>query len=435
MPNSPYLFHLYTSPFQTYSMNMDYIKRHCENKINRLLDSFPCVVIIGARQCGKTSISKGLRPDWKYYDLENPQTYDKIHDDLNFFFGQNPSDIIIDEAQLSGDLFRALRGVIDNDRESNGRFILTGSSSLELIKNVSESLAGRVAIFELSPFMVSELNKAELPSFYNCFDSAIGESTIKKLKALTTDLKLEDVLNSLVHGGYPQPVQKKNDSLYYKTWMENYFRTYVERDVRALFPKLDSIKYRRFVNMLTAHSGTIINRSQFGRSLDVNESTIKKYLDIADGTMIWRSISSYEKSKVKSIIKMPKGIFRDSGLCNYLQSVLDFEKLHNSSLVGQNFESFIIEEIIRGFQATDHTGLQYSYYRTKNGSEVDFIIEGEFGTLPIEIKYGSSTRAKQLTGLSKFLKENELPLGILVNNASEIEIISDNIIQVPSVFL
>ncbi len=414
---------------------MDYLKRHCERKINRLLNSFPCVVIIGPRQCGKTSLSKGLRPEWKYIDLENPQTFDKIHDDLNFFFNQSPEHIIIDEAQLSGDLFRTLRGVIDNNREANGRFILTGSSSPDLLKNVSESLAGRVAVFELSPFKVTELKNKNLSSFYKCFESQINALTIGNLKKLASEVSQEDMLNGLVFGGYPQPIQKAHDLTYFKTWMENYFKTYVERDIRALFPKLDSVKFRRFINMLTQHSGTIINRSQFGRSLDVNESTVKSYLDIADGTMVWRSIPSYESSKVKSLIKMPKGIFRDSGLCNSLQVIFDFEKLHNSSLVGQNFESFIIEELIRGFQATDHVGLNYYYYRTKSGSEVDFIIEGEFGTLPIEIKYGSSTRLKQLTGLSKFLKSHELPLGILINNSNNIEMLSENIIQIPSRFL
>ncbi len=392
-----------------YYLNMDYLKRHCEHKINRLLDSFPCVVIIGPRQCGKTSLSKRLRPDWKYIDLENPQTFDKIHDDLNFFFNQNPEHIIIDEALLSGDLFRTLRGVIDNNREANGRFILTVLSSPDLLKNVSESLAGRVAVFELSPFKITELKNKSLSSLYKCFESQINTLTISKFKKLTSEVSQEDMLNGLVFGGYPQPIQKADDLNYFKTWMENYFKTYVERDIRSFFPKLDSVKFRRFINMLTAHSGTIVYRSQFGRSLDVNESTVKNYLDIADGTMVWRNIPSYESSKVKSLIKMPKGIFRDSGLCNSLQAIFDFEKLHNSSLVVQNFESFIIEELIRGFQATDHVGINYYYYRTKSGSEVDFIIEGEFGTLPIEIKYGSSTRLKQLTGLSNFFKITNYP--------------------------
>ncbi|MCU7836621.1 MAG: DUF4143 domain-containing protein [gamma proteobacterium symbiont of Taylorina sp.] len=198
---------------------------------------------------------------------------------------------------------------------------------------------------------------------------------------------------------------------------------------------MDSIKFRRFCSMLTGLSGTIINRSQLGRSLDVNESTIKNYLDIAHGTLIWRNIPSFDRSKIKSIIKMPKGIFRDSGLNNYLQSLTSFEKLNNSPLVGQNFESFIIEEVIRGVQASNATRWDYSYFRTKSGSEVDLILSGEFGTLPIEIKYGTDTRRKQLTGLQKFINDNKLPYGIVVNNSDDISLISENIIQIPSTFI
>lgn len=414
---------------------MEYLNRHCERKINRLLESFPCVVILGARQCGKTILSKKLRPDWRYFDLENPQTYDKIHDDLNFFFKHHQDGLIIDEAQLSGDLFKTLRGVIDNDRDKNGRFILTGSSSPELLKNVSESLAGRVAIYELSPLKVSEFKKKDLSKFYTCFESGLSKCTLESLKDLKSELRTESFLDKLIFGGYPQPSINSDDNLYYKTWMENYFKTYVERDIRALFPKLDIIKYRRFINMLSSHSGTIINRSQFGRSLDVNESTIKNYLDIANGTMIWRSVPSYEKSKVKSIIKMPKGIFRDAGLCNYLQSIFSFEKLHNSSIVGQNFEGLVVEELIRGFEASDVTGLRYYYYRTKSGSEVDLILEGDFGTLPVEIKYGSSTRLRQLTGLNKFIEDHNLEFGVVINNSNDIEMLSEKIIQIPVRFI
>ena len=132
---------------------------------------------------------------------------------------------------------------------------------------------------------------------------------------------------------------------------------------------------------------------------------------------------------------MPKGIFRDSGLNNYMQGLSSFDKLNNSPLVGQNFESFIIEEIIRGVQASQAVRWDYSYYRTKAGSEVDLILSGEFGLLPIEIKYGTDTRRKQLSGLQKFINDHQLPYGIVINNSDTISLISDNIIQIPSVFI
>ena len=413
---------------------MAYIKRNLHNKMDELLGYFPCLVIWGPRQCGKTILSTMLRPKWKYFDLENPQTFDKIHDDLNFFFNQNNTDIIIDEAQLSPKLFKVLRGVIDEKRERNNRFILTGSSSPELLKNTTETLAGRVAMVELSPFKINELEEIPLPLFYSIFNTDLAADNLIFLNKLKPIVSQKKLLTHFLEGGYPTPTLS-NNKVVHKNWMEQYFLNYILRDIKNLFPKMDSIKFRRFTSMLTGLSGTIINRSQLGRSLDVNESTIKNYLDIAHGTMIWRNIPSFERSKIKSIIKMPKGIFRDSGLNNYLQNLTSFEKLNNSPLVGQNFESFIIEEIIRGIQASSAIRWDYSYFRTKSGSEVDLIISGEFGILPIEIKYGTDTRRKQLTGLQKFINDNQLPYGIVINNSDNISLISENIIQIPSTFI
>ncbi|MCK5883771.1 MAG: ATP-binding protein, partial [Bacteriovoracaceae bacterium] len=421
-------------PIQKYHMNMDAKKRNLEQKINNLLSIFPCVLIAGPRQCGKTFLTKRLRPSWKYFDLENPQTFDKIHDDLNFFFANNNQNIIIDEAQLSPSLFRTLRGVIDNKRELNDRFILTGSSSPELIKNVTETLAGRVAIVELSPFKSNENNQKIIPDFYSIFNNEFSISNIDDLLNLVPRIDQKTLFKNFLKGGYPTPAGTDDDFLY-KNWMEEYFRSYILRDVKNLFPKLDSIKFRRFITMLTSLSGTIINRSQLGRSLNVNEGTIKNYLDIAHGTMIWRNIPSFERSKVKSVIKMSKGIFRDSGLGNYLQGLHTFEKLNNSPLVGQNFESFVIEEIIRGVQATGTTRWDYSYFRTKSGAEIDLILDGEFGLLPIEIKYGTTTRLKQLTSLQNFIKDHNLPYGIVINNSEKPERLSEKIIQIPVTLL
>lgn len=413
---------------------MAYIKRNLQHKMNELLSYFPCLVIQGPRQCGKTVLSKMLRPEWQYFDLENPQTFDQIHDDLNFFFKQNNTDIIIDEAQLSPELFQALRGIIDEKRELNNRFILTGSSSPELLSKTTETLAGRVAMVELSTFKVNELQQKPLAAFYSIFNKELSIDDLDFLDKLQPLVTQEQLLTHFLEGGYPTPTLANNKSLY-KNWMEQYFLNYISRDIKNLFPKMDSIKFRRFSSMLTALSGTIINRSQLGRSLDANESTIKNYLDIAHGTMIWRNIPSFERSKIKSIIKMPKGVFRDSGLNNYLQNLTTFERLNNSPLVGQNFESFIIEEVIRGVQASQAIRWDYSYFRTKSGSEVDLILSGEFGILPIEIKYGTNTRRKQLTGLQKFINDQNLPYGIVINNSEKISLISDNIIQIPSVFI
>ena len=408
------------------------LERNSAVKVNALLKVFPAVLILGVRQSGKTTLAQQVRKDWKYFDLENINDLDFISSDMDFFFNEYPGNIIIDEAQEFSGLFKHLRGVIDSDRNQKNRFILTGSSSPELIKQASESLAGRLGIVELGTFKINELHEKPLPSFYQIFNNPLSASALEKLKKLTVEEG--DVINDFLHGGYPEPVLAK-DNDYFRLWMQNYFQLYIERDIRKLFPRLDTLKYRRFVSTLSELSGTIINKAQLGRALDTSEVTIRDYLEIADKTFVWRMIPSYEKAKSKSIVKMPKGILRDSGLTHFLANIDSREKLIRSPHVGQNFESFIIEEIIKGVQCTNATNWEYYYYRTKHGAEVDLILEGSFGVLPIEIKFGVTTQSRQITSLQKFLSDNSLPLGLVINNSTEVRTLASNIIQIPAMLI
>jgi predicted AAA+ superfamily ATPase len=405
------------------------VKRNLYDKINRLLAIFPAVMVVGARQTGKTTLSRMARPDWHYFDLEKASDYDFISRDYDFFFSEYPRNIIIDEAQVAPALFRQLRGIIDANRKETGRFILTGSSSPNLLAQASDSLAGRIAVIELGTLKMNEIQQRPLPPFYRIFRQELNREALTTIKTLDCDVA--DVIPFFLRGGYPEPVLGGDDYAY-NEWMENYYRTYINRDIRGLFPRLDAIRYRRFVAMLSSLSGTIVNKAQLGRSVDVSEVTIRDYLEIADKTYFWRTIPSYEASMSKSLVKMPKGIVRDSGINNYLSGIDCREKLLRSPQVGQNFESFVIEEIIKGLQVTSVTRWDYFYFRTKNGAEVDLILEGSFGTLPIEIKLGRQTTLRQLTSLQQFVKRHDLPFGILINNNKEVRMLSKKIIQLPA---
>jgi predicted AAA+ superfamily ATPase len=213
--------------------------------------------------------------------------------------------------------------------------------------------------------------------------------------------------------------------------MENYRDTYINRDIASLFPRLNKITYRRFLTILSKLSGTIINKRDLGRALEVNEGTAKEYLSIAEGTFLWRSLSSFERNIIKSIIKMPKGYMRDTGLLHYLTRINSLEDLIEDPLVGNSFESFVIEEILKGLEATFVTNWSPHYYRTKNGAEIDLLLDGPFGLLPIEIKYGASVKSKQLTTLSQFIDEHNLPFGMVINQSSSVEWLSPTIVQIP----
>ena len=408
---------------------MTAVKRNLEHKLERLLGLFPVVMLVGARQTGKTTLSRTSRPEWKYFDLEKGSDYDFITQDYDFFFSEYPRHIIIDEAQEAPDLFRELRGVIDAARTETGRFILTGSSSPQLLKQASDSLAGRIAIVEIGTLKMNEIEQQPLPPFYQIFEQEMSVESLSTLKQLRC--QIDDVIPFFLRGGYPEPALA-GDEYQYNIWMENYYRTYINSDIKRRFPRLNDLRYRRFINMLSSLSGTIINKAQLGRSVDVSEVTIRDYLDIADKTFFWRTIPSYENAISKSIVKMPKGIVRDSGINHYLSGIDNREKLLRSPHVGHDFESFIIEEIIKGIQATDVTRWDYFYFRTKNGAEIDLVLEGSFGLLPIEIKFGQKTTLRQLASLQQFVTRHNLPFGIVINNHHEIRQLNEKIIQIPA---
>jgi uncharacterized protein len=408
--------------------------RNLETKINQLLNHFPVVLILGVRQCGKTTLAQMLRPKWRYFDLERGKDYDFITRDFEFFIKEHPHSIIIDEAQRFPDLFQELRGVVDRDRQRKNRFMLTGSSSFELIKNVSESLAGRVGIVELATLKANERYGLNLPDFYKLFQGKLTAESTEFIKSLKEQLSHDQVMEVFLKGGYPEPVLAE-EVHFYESWMENYVQTYVHRDIRTLFPRLNLVKYQRFVSMLTALSGTIINRSEIGRSLDSSEKAVRDYLQIAEGSYIWRNIHSYEKSVSKSVVKMPKGNIRDSGLTHFLQGITSRNQLLNYPQAGATFEAFVFEEIIKGLQSTMLTNWRYFYFRTKNGAEIDMILEGSFGILPIEVKFGSTAKLGQLKALTAFVHNNDLPLGIVINNGDQIRGLADRIIQVPVTFI
>ena len=406
-------------------------KRNLYPKCLKLLDWFPVVVILGARQVGKTTLAKALGKDWTYMDLERPEDLDRLSYDPAFFFSEHPAALILDEAQAYPEVFKVLRGVIDADRQKNGRFILTGSSSPALITDISETLAGRVALVELGTLKGNEFYDLPLSPLYSLFESKLSKALPV---AGAPPLTRQQVQQFWFYGGYPDPVLGK-DPERHAVWMDNYRDTYINRDIARLFPKLNRQTYRRFLTMLCKLSGTIINKSQVGRAVEASESSIRDYLDIAHGTYIWRRLSSYERSVAKSITKMPKGYIRDSGLLHYLLGIHSLEELMTDPVVGASFEAYVCDELIKGLEATKVANWSAYYYRTRGGAEIDLIIKGPFGVLPVEIKYGSSVRRNSLKSLTGFVKDNQLPMGMLINQGEHIEWVTPEIVQVPAGWL
>ena len=408
------------------------LARNIQERLEQALKRFPVVVILGARQSGKTTLARMARPDWNYFDLERGSDFDLITRDFDFFFNQYSSRLIIDEAQLSGDLFRELRGVVDADRMHKGRFLLTGSSSPELHRHVSESLAGRVAVIELGTLKMNERYALPLSPLYTTLDSLPVDRHLTELKQLPLPMDNGKVLDHFLKGGYPEPLIEDNAD-FQADWMAQYQAAYLQRDIRDLYPGLNLENYRRFITMLSELSGTIINRSEIGRTLSVSESAVRDYLDIAHGTFLWRILPSLERTVSKSLVKMPRGYLRDSGLLHHLVRVRDREQILTRPGTGAAFEGYIIEELIQGLQAIATASWTYSFYRTRGGAEVDLVLTSPKGDrIPVEIKFGTATRAGDLRSLTRFIEQEQMPYGIVINNADQVRMLTERIIQLPA---
>ena len=406
------------------------IKRLIQEKVETLLEMFSVVAIVGSRQCGKSTFVRYLRPQWKYYDLESPDDYQLISDDPVAFFSINSENVVIDEAQQYPPLFNTLRGVVDADRKKKGRFIITGSSSPTIVKGIAESLAGRIATVELWPFKQSEYFQKGLSGLYSLIsEKSTTSEDFLQLKPL---LSLEQSMAVWFKGGFPEPLlESETNEDFHKQWMEQYIADYVGRDIRALFPRLNIHNFRRFLTLLAQFSGHQLNMSTMARALEISVSTVRDYLDIIHQTFLWRNLDAYTKNPLKKVQKSKKGFFRDQGLLHYLLKIPDVDQLLLHPVAGFSFESFVTEEIIRGFQATMATQLDFTYYRTIDKSEINLVVEGTFGVVPVEIKLNAATKRNALRGLENFIEDLDARYGILINRGKKIERLSEKIVQIP----
>ena len=397
---------------------------------------FPVVCVVGARQVGKTTLLQQSMPGAAYFDLQNRSDYERISSDPNFFLAQARRPLIIDEAQVLPELFPALRSAVDQDRATKGWVILSGSSSPRLHAQLEESLAGRIGVLELGGFGLREaysrVRSTEKEEPRPSLAYAVEHRSFDALLSLKPTVDYPALLRFMRVGRYPEPWLGRENEKYVALWFQNYLRTYVNQDIRSLFPGLRVAAYERFIEMLAQSSGQLINYSNFARSLDVSQPTVKSYFDIAEGSFLWRRLQSYEKKvQKKRVTKMPKGHLRDSGLICRLNHIYSEAQLEGHPGVGRIWESFISELVIDGF-LTSLVPLKAFHYRTHNQAEIDLILEGPFGVVPVEIKLGVRVPHQRLQTLRRFMQAQNAPFGLVINNAEETAMLAENIVQIPA---
>lgn len=340
---------------------MVYIPRDLETRLARLLTSFPCVAVTGPRQAGKSTLLRHCLPDYRYATLDDPFFREQAQADPLLFLDSLGERAIIDEIQLAPGLLSYVKIRVDEGRDVKGRYVFTGSQQFGLIKNLSDSLAGRIALLELLPLSVAE-----------------------KRRHLTIPDTVGLFKHAALHGSYPELVVDGNVDL--QSWYASYLQTYLERDIRTVYNIGDLRDFQRFVRLLAARCGQQLNMSDFSRDLGISVPTVKNWLSILEASRVVYLLAPYYTNLGKRITKAPKVYFIDVGLACSLAGVRDEAHLFNGPMAGHLFENFCIQETVKFFLGRGEQPPLY-YIRTGNGLEVDLLIEPTAGMLiPVEIK-------------------------------------------------
>lgn len=377
---------------------MKYVQRMQEERLRSLLRTFPGLLLLGPRQCGKSTLVRKALPTWPFFDLERPADMALLNSDLEGFLDAHPKALIIDEAQRSPELFAALRHAADRSKKK-GRFVLLGSASPTLMRKVSESLAGRVGLMELTPFLAEEL---------------AGSARAK---------------DRWFWGGFP-PVHALRDTRARSEWLGAYVSTFLERDLPALGIGLPARRLRMLWTMLTHVHGQLLNVSDLARSLSVSSHTVSADLDVLEGAYMVRRLQPYHANVQKRLTKSAKLYIRDTGLLHFLAGLRQPDELTTWHKRGSSFEGMVIEELaaIAGHQLVRP---ELFFWRTQAGAETDLLIVNGRKILPVEIKMGAAVDHRAVAGLRQCMKDLGLKRGWVITSGTERRTISRGIEVVP----
>lgn len=341
------------------------LRRRAARSLRAALRRYPAAVIVGPRQCGKTTLAKAT--GGAYFDLQ--QERDRVRLDLEWdVLVAGRERVILDEAQAHPAVFPRLRGAIDADRRRNGRFLLLGSVSPSLMRSVGESLAGRMAVLELTPFL-----RVELP-----------QAAMRERLWLT--------------GGFPDGGVRKPSA--FPGWASHYLRLVTERDLPELGIPCTPQVTQRLIRMLAALDGQMWNASELGRSMGLNYQTVTRYVDFIEGAFLVRRLPPFHGNVAKRLVKAPKIHWRDTGLLHATLGIGSREALLAHPAVGASWESFVIEQAL-GLLATLGVPHEAHHFRTSDGYELDLVLDAGRERWAVEVKLTSDPSPADLARLAK----------------------------------
>jgi predicted AAA+ superfamily ATPase len=399
-----------------------FVRFSTERVVSALLDT-PVVMLIGPRQCGKTTLVRQfIDKEREYVTLDDDTVLEAARSDPTGFV-RGLDLVTIDEVQRAPELLRAIKRSVDDDRRA-GRFLLTGSANILTLPQVSESLAGRMEIISLMPISRAEILGKE-PAFLKIAFTG-------KLVKPGPDLIGDELVHAVLMGGYPEMLRRK-DSRRRQTWARDYVKAIVQRDVRdiAEVEKLDQLP--RLLQVLAHHSGQLTNFTQIGGQIGIDDKTTRKYIGILEQLFLVHRVSPWFRNELKRLVKTPKLHFIDSGLLAALLALTTEQMAKDRSTFGALLETFVFSEVMKQTAWSDESYTLH-HYRDKDQDEVDIIVEDERGALVgIEIKASATVHVSDFKGMRKLLDicGNELKLGLVLYDGTKIVPFGERLFAAP----
>ena len=396
-----------------------YIKRTAEDVIKKLSNQFKVILVTGARQVGKSTLLKHCDKNRNYVSLDDLTEREMAINEPKLFLENHKPPLIIDEIQYAPKLLSYIKLVVD-ESEEKGQYWLTGSQQFHLMKDVSESLAGRVGIIDLMGLSLAEIsqNSNNKPFFPD-------NEYIKNRRTAHKNYSTSEIFNFIYNGSYP--ALNNNDNIDRDLFYSAYLRTYIERDIRDLSSISNEMKFLNFIRVVAARTGQVLKYSEIAKEVDISEPTAKNWLSILISSNLVYLLQPYYKNITKRMTKMPKLYFLDTGLCSYLTGWSSPEVIQKGAMNGAFFETFVISEILKSYRHNGERPLIY-WYRDKQQKEIDLLIEKDGRLHPIEIKLTSNPNKSMIKNFDIL---EEITQGALICTKEKDMLLTEDVSIIP----
>lgn len=365
-----------------------YIKRTSEDVIKKLSKQFKVVLVTGARQVGKSTLLKHCGENRNYVSLDDLSERELAINEPKLFLETHKAPLIIDEIQYAPELLSYIKLIVDKS-DKKGQYWLTGSQQFHLMKNVSESLAGRVGILDLMGLSLAELSQT--PNNEPFFPDL---EYIEERRENHKNYSTSDIFKIIYNGSFPA-LNNQDEFQDRNAFYSAYIRTYIERDIRDLSSISNEMKFLNFIRVVAARTGQVLKYSELANAVDISEPTAKTWLSVLVSSNIVYLLEPYYRNITKRMTKMPKIYFLDTGLCSYLTGWSSPEVIEKGAMNGAFFETFVVSEILKSYRHNGERPLIY-WYRDTQQKEIDLLIERDGKLHPIEIKLTSNPNKSML---------------------------------------